>query len=279
MPIAIQSVLGQKNFSGELIIVDDGSNDGTKQAIEKYTNGDHADIIRYIKTDHRGVAAARNRGVGAACYDLIAFLDSDDHWKSDKLEKQDRWLSDHAAYSICHTFEKWYRLGQHLNQKKIHIPRHGDIFSHCVQLCAVGMSTVLMKKELFLAHGGFDESLPCCEDYDLWIRIASKNHFLLLPEPLTIKEGGRKDQLSQYYRMGMDKYRIYALSKLLCSANLDAEKIKIAEEALNVKCMVYGKGCRKYGREEEAQIYLDLPERIREGCSIEQLFLDFGEQK
>lgn len=255
---AILSVLNQVDFLGEVIVVDDGSTDNTQEVVSQFTQSQPV-IYEYI--NNSGPAAARNYGVDKSQYDLIAFLDSDDHWKRQKLSKQLRLLNQHPDYSICHTYEKWIRRGEHLNQKNIHLPRHGDIFHHCLKLCAVGMSTVIMKKALFLEFDGLDNSLPCCEDYDLWLRISHKHKFLLLPEPLTVKEGGREDQLSAQYRVGMDKYRIYAIIKLLKTCGLSSQQRLLAVREMAKKCRIYGNGCIKHGREAEGKTYHDIADK------------------
>ncbi len=255
---AVESVCNQHRFAGEILIIDDGSTDNSREIVERLS-GSH--IIRYISTENRGVAAARNLGVSLAACDHIAFLDSDDHWVPDKLHRQMGSLRQHSQYAIAHTGEKWMRRGVHLNQKRIHRPQHGDIFAHCLRLCAVGMSTVVMAKELFLESGGFDTALPCCEDYDLWLRLSCEHEFLLVPEALTVKEGGRDDQLSRIHRVGMDKFRIYAIDKLLQSTTLSLEQRRLALAELEKKCRIYGKGCIKHGRPQEARRYLVLPEK------------------
>ncbi len=252
---AVNSVLQQTVFSGEILVIDDGSDDNTEEILAPFWE---KKVIRYEKNTGRGVSAARNYGVALSRYDYIAFLDSDDHWKKDKLQKQLKCMQENPGFDICHTKEVWLRRGQHLNQKNIHIPGHGDIFDHCLILCAVGMSTVLLKKSLFHRFNGFDESMVCCEDYDLWLRVASQCPFLLLPEALTVKEGGREDQLSYRYRIGMDKYRIYAITKLLESYPLNNRRYANALQELKKKCEVYGKGCLKYGKIKEADTYLNL---------------------
>lgn len=250
---AISSVLQQGDFLGELIIVDDGSDDGTEDMICAQFKHDN---IVYHRMENKGPGAARNAGVELAKFPLIAFVDSDDHWQPDKLAKQLQFMRDNPQYGISHTEEKWYRRGKHLNKKNIHHPRHGEIFSHCLKICAVGMSTVLMTKDMFGASGGFDESLPCCEDYDLWLRLSWKHDFLLVPYALTIKEGGRPDQLSWQYRVGMDKFRIYALEKLIRNAPLNETQRNQAIDELKKKCRIYGNGCIKHGKAERGNHYL-----------------------
>ncbi|MDJ0623309.1 MAG: glycosyltransferase family A protein [Desulfocapsaceae bacterium] len=257
---AISSILRQGDLLGELIIVDDGSDDDTEVIIGTHFNYDN---IVYTRTENQGPGAARNTGVDLARFPLIAFLDSDDHWQPDKLNKQLRVMKDNPHYSISHTEEKWYRRGKHLNKRNIHHPRHGNIFSHCLKLCAVGMSTVIMSKELFCKSGGFDETMPCCEDYDLWLRLSWQCEFLLVPEALTIKEGGRVDQLSWQYRVGMDKYRIYALEKLIQNATLSDVQLNLAINELKEKCRIYGNGCIKHGKKESGYQYLAIPEKYK----------------
>ncbi len=260
---AVQSVLKQKHFSGELIIVDDGSEDETAEAVNAISSPGNISI-RYHRIANSGPATARNTGVSLAEYPLIAFLDSDDHWYPNKISQQLEMLRKNPGYKICHTGEKWLRRGVHLNQKNIHRPRQGNIFSHCLKLCAVGMSTVLMYKSLFTQSGGFDPLLPCCEDYDFWLRVSYRHDFLLVAEPLIIKEGGRTDQLSYKYRVGMDQYRIYAIEKIIKKESLNKEQLELALSELSKKCKVYGNGCIKHGQLERGRHYLAIPEKYKQ---------------
>lgn len=260
---AIQSVLNQNHFAGELIIVDDGSEDDTSDMVKALSSPDYIPL-RYHRISNSGPATARNIGVSLAKYHLIAFLDSDDHWYPNKISRQLEVLQKNPGYKICHTGEKWLRRGVHLNQKNIHKPRPGNIFSHCLKICAVGMSTVLMHKSLFTQCGGFDPSMPCCEDYDFWLRVSCHHEFLLLPDPLIVKEGGREDQLSYKYRVGMDQYRIYALEKILKTESLSNEQLELAVTELSKKCKVYGNGCIKHGQPERGERYLAIPEKYKQ---------------
>jgi glycosyltransferase involved in cell wall biosynthesis len=256
---ALESIERQTIACGEIIVVDDGSTDNTPSVVELFSKNTALDV-KYLQQENRGPAAARNRGIAAAEYDFVAFLDSDDHWHRKKLEMQYRAMVDNPEYSISHTREKWLRNGIHLNQKKIHIPRHGYIFDHCLQLCGVGMSTVMAKKGLFDVVGGFDEDLRCCEDYDLWLKVSCRFSFYLVDFPLTVKEGGREDQVSWIYRVGMDKLRIQAITNLLDSGYLDSEQVRSALLELEKKCTVYGRGCIKHGKNEEGRSVLRLVE-------------------
>lgn len=254
---AIDSVRRQTLPCSEIVVINDGSTDNTVELLEKLRRDSGTPLV-VINTTNKGVATARNIGIENTSFDYIAFLDSDDHWHKRKIEKQFSAFSKNSEFHISHTKEKWLRRGTHLNQKKIHIPRHGDIFSHCLQLCAVGMSTVMVKKNLFEKIGLFDESLHCCEDYDLWLRTSCRYPFLLIDEPLTVKEGGREDQLSFIHRLGMDEKRIYSIKKVLDDGILNTSQYQMAVVALKNKAIIFAHGCIKHGRVAEGERYLQM---------------------
>ncbi|MDH3327775.1 MAG: glycosyltransferase family 2 protein [Desulfobulbaceae bacterium] len=258
---AILSVVRQTLSCDELIIVDDGSVDTTRQKVAKIAN-QFSFSLDYCYQKNKGAAAARNKGIGKASSDFICFLDSDDCFEPNKLYLQYNAMLE-SGNLISHTYETWYRQGKLLNQKKKHRPREGFIFADCLNMCVVGMSTVMIKRELFDKYGLFDEQLPCCEDYDYWLRISVEENFQLIPRPLTLKDGGREDQLSVRYRQGMDRYRIRSIINLLEQNRLTKYQHRLAVTELHRKCMIYGKGCLKHGREGEGQFYLQLPSRYR----------------
>lgn len=253
LPRAIDSVLSQAGVDFELLVVNDGSSDDTAAVLKAYGSR-----LIHIRQAHQGVSAARNTGIRAARAPLLAFLDSDDWFLKGKLARQSALMLANPGALVSHTGEKWLRRGEHLNQKRRHRKEGGNIFGRCLKLCAVGMSTIMARRELFGRFGMFDESLPCCEDYELWLRVSAVESFLLVDQPLTVKEGGREDQLSVRHRLGMDKYRIYALRKLLTSAVLSEEQDKLARRELARKCRIYGNGCLKHGRTAEGREFLKL---------------------
>ncbi len=246
---AVKSVFKQSLRDFELIIVDDGSEDGTGKLIQSFC----CKHFRYFYQENRGVSAARNKGVIESKGDLISFLDSDDCWKEKKLEKQVKFMESTSCL-ISHTQELWYRRGKILNQKKKHRKCSGNLFKKSLEMCSISMSTVMIRKSLFNEVGLFDENLPVCEDYDLWLRITSKYPVHLLDEVLTVKDGGRPDQLSQKISMP-DRFRIQAIIKLLETGKLDRDNSILAKKALQKKCKIYIDGCRKHGRDEEASKY------------------------
>ncbi|MGV1099559.1 glycosyltransferase family 2 protein [Thiovibrio sp. JS02] len=253
---AIDSVLAQTFRHFELIVVDDGSTDNTAALVASYGSA-----VRYLFQENRGPAAARNHGIREARHGLLAFLDADDHFVPDKLALQTAAMAARPEFLISHTGEAWFRNGRHLNQKKRHRKESGDIFARSLELCVVGMSTVMVRRVLFERIGIFDESFPCCEDYELWLRASIGHFFLLVDAPLTVKHGGRPDQVSVRYRVGMDRFRIRAIEKLLQRENLSSDQRLLAGAALARKAAIYGNGCLKHGRGEEGRRYLALSQK------------------
>ncbi|OQY55494.1 MAG: glycosyl transferase [Desulfobacteraceae bacterium 4572_88] len=250
---AIDSVLAQEFRAFELIVVDDGSTDSTSEILRAYQGQ-----IIVIRQENKGVSAARNQGIAAASGKLIALLDSDDLWLPKKLSCQVEFFISHPDTLICQTEEIWIRNGIRVNPRKKHKKRSGMIFEPSLSLCLVSPSAVMIRRELFETVGCFDESLPACEDYDLWLRISCRFPVFLTDTPLIIKRGGHEDQLSGAW--GLDRFRIQALRKIIQSGTLSADQHEAAVKILKEKCRVYAGGCLKRGREEEADYYRSLAE-------------------
>jgi len=246
---AIESVLSQEYSNYELIIIDDGSTDNTKEIIKLFEGK-----LRYYYQPHRGVSSARNAGLKLAQGNFIAFLDSDDLWKKEKLKVQMEFMKKHPEIKVCYTEEIWIRKGVRVNPKKKHKKYSGWIFDKVVPICLLSLSSALFRKELFDEIGVFDENLPACEDYDLGLRIACKYPIHLIEEPLIIKRGGHPDQLSKKY-WGMDRFRIIALEKIL-KEDLPGEWRELVIKEIIKKCTILANGCLKRNKKEEAEKYL-----------------------
>jgi glycosyltransferase involved in cell wall biosynthesis len=255
---AIDSVLAQTFRDFELIVVDSRSTDDTPRLLAEL-----GDTVTVLQIARGNPGAARNLGMGSSRALLIAFLDSDDRWHPEKLAVQIEAMRREPGYPISHTQEIWYSGGRVLPQRPKHRKYHGWIFPHCLPLCAVSPSTVIARRELFDEIGLFDESLVCCEDYDLWLRASASHPFLLVDRALTFKDGGREDQMSRIHRVGMDRHRIRSLAKALSAPGLldDAQRT-LALGELGNKCRIYGQGCLKHRREDEGNRYLALPAEI-----------------
>ncbi len=257
---AVESVLNQTFQDFELIVVDDGSTDCTPYVLRKWK-----DRIRWVRQENAGVSRARNVGIRAARSRYLSFLDSDDLWLKKKLEAQVAFLDANPHYPVCYTDEVWIRKGKRVNPKRIHRKYSGWIFERCLPLCIISPSSAMIRREVLNETGGFDEALPVCEDYDLWLRIASRFPIFFLPEKLIIKRGGHADQLSTR-SWGNDRYRVLALEKLLSQDDLQPRERRAVLRVLRRKCLILGNGFLKRGKIEEGLKYGSLAEKY--GCEL-----------
>jgi len=253
---ALDSVIAQDFKDFELIVVDDGSTDNTRDILKSCPHE-----IKVIHQQNLGVSAARNQGIASASGKLIAFLDSDDLWLPNKLTTQVKFFSANPDALICQTEEMWVRNGVRVNPKERHKKPSGMIFEPSLALCLISPSAVMMKCSLFDEVGLFDEELPACEDYDLWLRVSCRYPVYLIDTPLIVKRGGHEDQLSKL--PGLDKYRIASLKNIVESDLLSEAQYRAAVKTLKEKCAIYASGCRKRGRVDEAEYYEALAKRYK----------------
>ena len=235
---SIDSVLEQSLKPYEVIIVDDGSSDGTSTMIKK-----NYPKINLICQENKGVSAARNIGIRASSGDWVCFLDSDDEWKKNKLNEQMLAIKKNTNYSFCHSNEEWIKNGKKINQKKKHKKYGGNIFKECLDMCRISPSSVMINKSVFDDIGFFNEDLVVCEDYELWLRICAHYKVLFVDEPLIIKYGGHEGQLSNSIE-SIEYYRIKALEYLL-STEMTYENKKEAVKILLFKLGIYLNGLKK----------------------------------
>lgn len=211
LPRAIKSVLNQTYKNLELIIVDDGSTDNTDKIVRGFSDT----RIRYYKQKlNRGGAAARNVGIKLSKGELISFQDSDDEWLPEKLERQVKKfneVSDDVGV-ICCGYEFIYERTKEVVSKSIPVEK-GDVYKIMLTNNYTGPLAVLMKAACLEKVGLFDEEMPCCHDWDLWIRVARHYKFDYVPNILAkayihgeqlstnleIKIKGKEKILEKYY--------------------------------------------------------------------------------
>lgn len=254
---AVESVLQQTTPVDEIIIIDDGSNDDTANVLQLLKQ-QHANIKSITQTN-QGVSAARNQGIKLASGNWIAFLDSDDEWLANKVEVFMAHIQQHPECQFFHSDEIWIRHGVRVNAMKKHKKRGGLIFKHCLPLCVISPSASILHKSLFAEIGLFDESLPACEDYDLWLRICHSTPVCFSEEPLIKKYGGHDDQLSAKF-WGMDRFRIRALHQLLQNVTLNEQDHQDTIAMLCKKTKILLKGAKKHDNEAIIQEFTPILE-------------------
>lgn len=167
----IESMLSQTIKDFEVLVVDDGSTDDSKEIIQKYISNSNREI-RYFYQENKGIAAARNKGIKESNGKYIAFLDQDDLWLPEKLERQVKYLEENPDTALVYTDS--IRFGDCSNAWKL-TPYEGKVFLQLINGNFISALTVVVRREVFKKVGCFDEdrNLMGCDDYDMWLRIAS----------------------------------------------------------------------------------------------------------
>jgi glycosyltransferase involved in cell wall biosynthesis len=238
---AIDSVLLQTYKDFELIVVDDGSDDSTPLLESEYHS-----LLRYIRQSNHGVSSARNTGIVQSASPYIAFLDSDDLWLPKKLQEQRKFIEENPDIYIHQTNEMWIKNGRRVNPMEKHAKDCGDIFLKSLEMCMISPSSVVIKRELLETYDLFDENLPVCEDYDLWLRITYRENIGLIKKNLIKKFGGHESQLSRSF-WGMDRFRVYSIIKLLKNEgkSIKPEYYLEARNTALAKCRILFNGAMK----------------------------------
>jgi glycosyltransferase involved in cell wall biosynthesis len=260
LPRAINSVLNQTYQDFEIIIVDDNSTDDTEDIVKKISDG----RIQYIKNQKNvGAAVARNVGIESSKGKYIAFLDSDDEWLPEKLSKQIRLFENSSSnvgvvYSGLTIIDNGRPVSVRKPQKR------GDLRKDIVLENWVGpLSTGVVSQECFINCGLFDESLPACQDWDLWIQIAQKYEYDYIAEPLVnyhlssdsitqntaAKACGHTMLLKKYYKIIKKDRKAHSNQRfnighynLLCGEHVQGQKNlfdAVRLNPLNIEHVVY----------------------------------------
>ncbi len=257
LPRALHSVYMQSSAVDEVILVDDGSSDDSAAMVKR-----EFPRVQVIRQSNHGVSAARNRGIRAAQYEWIALLDSDDCWMPHKIETLRAAAATHPDYILYHSDEIWIRRGVRVNPMRKHRKTGGWIFRQCLPLCAISPSAAVIQKAALLDLGLFDESMPACEDYDLWLRLCHRYPVHYIDQALITKYGGHDDQLSRQFP-AMDRFRARALHRLLDTQALGADDFDAARHMLLRKLEILLTGARKHANHQLIDEFEPLHQRWR----------------
>jgi len=258
---AVSSACRQTVDDLEIMIGDDGSTDHTLEVASRLAAEDSR--IRLIHWQpNLGVSAARNRLIRSSDSEFVCLLDSDDAWEPEKLELQQAALEEQPATGCCHTKEFWFRKGKKLNPPPGSLRHKEDPFFANLSRCTISPSCSVIRRKLLEGFGDFDEGLFACEDQDLWLRLALWTDFLSINRPLTLRYGGRADQLSAQI-WGLDRFRIISLLKIE-EMPLSAEQRHALCNEIALKAGILEQGFAKRGKKKQASLYRRLNRLYRE---------------
>ncbi|BAZ22456.1 putative glycosyl transferase [Kalymmatonema gypsitolerans NIES-4073] len=226
---AVESVLKQTFTDFEVLIVDDGSSDGTVEWVSQIKDP----RVRLISQQNQGSSGARNTGITAALGEYIALLDADDIWEPTKLQKQVRYLEENPSVGLVDTWTVLIdQQGKSTGKVVVSYAEGDDVWKQLVQFKTVCCcdSTPLIRRSCFETVGLFNRELPFLEDLDMWIRLASHYRFAVVKEPLV-------------------RYRQHPGSKSTnCQATLEAFRTIIEKAFESVPAEVLPLRQRGYGR-------------------------------
>lgn len=250
---AINSVLEQSFEDWELLVIDDGSTDLTKT----WEPSDPRIKIIHL-SENMGPSGARNLGIKTAQYSWICFLDSDDIWLPSKLSDSSQFIKANS-YQVFQSQDIWLKNQKRMYPQKKHKKQSGDILKMAAKLCPVSMSSAVIHKSVFEQVGIFNESFPVCEDYDFWLRVATKFSFGLLDKENVILFAGHEGRVSNRKYI-FDEWRLKSLINVEKNyAHNDYQK-QILENEILKKTKVLKNGYKKYRRDYKIN---DLKKEIK----------------
>lgn len=273
---ALESVFSQTYRDFEVVIVDDGSTDGTPlhvfstfgaqpQAIEELSRMNPTAIrpfshpfvhdgvqIWYHYYPNRGLAAARNRGIRCARGAYVAFLEADDLWANTHLAAHVRFHETCADAAISHGPARHVKERGRPRRSRKDAPPSGWIFERALEASPVTISAAMAHRLCFNECGAFDENLPACEDYDLWLRMSAHFPIYFVDGP-EVRQRTPRPQGTRAW--SWDRYRVYALEKAFQSGKLTAEQRLLVASEIVHKCENLVEGFQNLKSEERASFY------------------------
>jgi glycosyltransferase involved in cell wall biosynthesis len=194
----IESVLSQSFSDLELIVINDGSQDSTLKIVSSILDP----RLKVFSYPNAGLAATRNRGVSHASGEYISFIDADDLWTADKLEAQFKALQANPQAAVAYSWTDWIDESGQFLRPGGHISVNGDVFATLlVRDFVESGSNPLIRAEALAEVGGFDESLPAVEDWDMWLRLAAGYEFVCVPSPQILYRVSSSSMSSNVWKM------------------------------------------------------------------------------
>lgn len=194
----IESVLQQTFSDFEIIVINDGSQDATLEVLSTIKDS----RLKVFSYPNAGQGASRNRGMNHASGEYIAFLDADDLWTPDKLETQLQALKLHSDATVAYSWTDSIDELGHFHSKGPRPQFEGDVFqSLLLTNFLVNGSNPLIRHQALIEVGGFDEKLPPAEDWEMWLRLANRYHFVVVKSPQVLYRQSLQSASSNVLKM------------------------------------------------------------------------------
>jgi glycosyltransferase involved in cell wall biosynthesis len=218
---AVESALAQTRSLDEVIVVDDGSTDDTRERLQMF-----GARITYIYQENRGLAAARNTGLRNSNSDWVGFLDADDLWLPEKVQRQIA-LIERVGDQVGCVHTRFWVVSPEFRVLSPVPPLHGSVdLAHLVRRNWVGVLTAVVRRDVAIEAGGFDEELRAVEDWDMWLRLALAGvQFAYIPTPLAIYRASESSMHWDLQRMEVSGSRMF--DKLFSRPDLPTNIVRL----------------------------------------------------